>query len=192
MERHSIRVGDPTAFQGDERDIMFVSLVAQKDDTPLSGLRYEQRFNVALSRARDRTYLVRSLDLEQLRTSDQLRRKLLEHFRCPYPSESTDLADRRSRCESDFEREFFDLLSERGFRIDTQVRVGSFRIDIVVEGENDRRVAIECDGDRYHGPDKWPDDMMRQRVLERSGWTVWRCFASRFVWGCGGIVLFFW
>lgn len=93
----------------------------------------------------------------------------------------TELADRRSRCESDFEREFFDLLSERGFRIDTQVRVGSFRIDIVVEGENDRRVAIECDGDRYHGPDKWPDDMMRQRVLERSGWTVWRCFASRFV-----------
>lgn len=181
MERHSIRVGDPTAFQGDERDIMFVSLVAQKDDTPLSGLRYEQRFNVALSRARDRTYLVRSLDLDQLRASDQLRRKLLEHFRCPYPSESTDLADRRSRCESDFEREFFDLLSERGFRIDTQVRVGSFRIDIVVEGENDRRVAIECDGDRYHGPDKWPDDMMRQRVLERSGWTVWRCFASRFV-----------
>lgn len=181
MERHSIRVGDPTAFQGDERDIMFVSLVAQKDDTALSGLRYEQRFNVALSRARDRTYLVRSLDLDQLRTSDQLRRKLLEHFRCPYPSESTDLADRRGRCESDFEREFFDLLSERGYRIDTQVRVGNFRIDIVVEGENDRRVAIECDGDRYHGPDKWPDDMMRQRVLERSGWTVWRCFASRFV-----------
>lgn len=181
MERHSIRVGDPTAFQGDERDIMFVSLVAQRDDKPLSGSGYDKRFNVALSRARDRTYLVRSVELDQLRTSDQLRRKLLEHFRCPYPSETTDLADRRGRCESDFERVFFDLLSERGYRIDTQVRVGNFRIDIVVEGENDRRVAIECDGDRYHGPDKWPDDMMRQRVLERSGWTVWRCFASRFV-----------
>lgn len=181
MELHSIRVGDPTAFQGDERDIMFVSLVAQKDDTALSGNRYNQRFNVALSRARDRTYLVRSVELDQLRASDQLRRKLLEHFRCPYPAESVDSADRRSRCESDFEREFFDLLIDRGYRLDTQVRVGNFRIDIVVEGENDRRVAIECDGDRYHGPDKWPDDMMRQRILERSGWTVWRCFASRFV-----------
>ncbi|MGZ0071970.1 DUF3320 domain-containing protein [Sphingobium limneticum] len=181
MERHEIRVGDPTAFQGDERDIMFVSLVAQRADTSLSGNRFEQRFNVALSRARDRTYLVRSVELDQLRPSDQLRRKLLEHFRCPYPAETSDLSDRRGRCESDFEREMFDLLCDRGFRVDTQVRVGNFRIDIVVEGENDQRIAIECDGDRYHGPDKWPDDMMRQRILERAGWTVWRCFASRFV-----------
>lgn len=181
MERHDIRVGDPTAFQGDERDIMFVSLVAQRADSPLSGNRYEQRFNVALSRARDRTYLVRSVELDQLRASDQLRRSLLEHFRCPYPAETSDLKDRRDRCESDFEREMFDLLCERGFRVNTQVRVGNFRIDLIVEGENDQRIAIECDGDRYHGPDKWSDDMMRQRILERAGWTVWRCFASRFV-----------
>lgn len=181
MDRHKIRVGDPTAFQGDERDIMFVSLVAQRADTPLSGNRFEQRFNVALSRAKDRTYLVRSIELDQLRPSDQLRRSLLEHFRCPYPAETSDLKDRRDRCESDFEREMFDLLCERGFRVNTQVRVGNFRIDLVVEGENDRRIAIECDGDRYHGPDKWSDDMMRQRILERAGWTVWRCFASRFV-----------
>lgn len=181
MERHEIRVGDPTAFQGDERDIMFVSLVAQRADSPLSGNRYEQRFNVALSRARDRTYLVRSVELDQLRASDQLRRSLLEHFRCPYPAEASDLKDRRDRCESDFEREMFDLLCERGFRVNTQVRVGNFRIDLVVEGDNDQRIAIECDGDRYHGPEKWPDDMMRQRILERAGWTVWRCFASRFV-----------
>jgi very-short-patch-repair endonuclease len=75
----------------------------------------------------------------------------------------------------------FDMLAERGFRIDTQVPVGNFRIDLVVEGEDDRRLAIECDGDRYHGPEKWPEDMARQRVLERAGWEVWRCFASRFV-----------
>lgn len=181
MDRHDVRVGDPTAFQGDERDIMFVSLVAAKDDMPLSGNRFEQRFNVALSRARDRTYLVRSVELDQLRQGDQLRRALLNHFRAPFANDSPEVADRRSRCESDFEREVFDLLATRGYRIDTQVRVGDFRIDLVVEGEEDRRIAIECDGDRYHGPDKWPHDMMRQRILERSGWIVWRCFASRFV-----------
>ena len=75
----------------------------------------------------------------------------------------------------------YDLLVERGYRVDTQVKVGDFRIDLVVEGENDRRVAIECDGDRYHGPDRWASDMNRQRILERAGWTVWKCFASRFV-----------
>lgn len=38
-----------------------------------------------------------------------------------------------------------------------------------------------CDGDQYHGPEQWQDDMVRQRVLERAGWTFWRCFASSFV-----------
>src|SRR3546814_9209100 len=42
-------------------------------------------------------------------------------------------------------------------------------------------LAIECDGDRYHGPEQWPADMQRQRTLERAGWRFWRCFASRFV-----------
>ncbi|MCA0891409.1 AAA domain-containing protein [Qipengyuania flava] len=181
IEQHHLRVGDPTAFQGDERDIMFISLVAQTGDSALSGVRFEQRFNVALSRACDRTYLVRSIDVEALRHSDQLRRALLDHFRMPFPSDGQEVKDRREKCESDFEREMYDLLVQRGYRVDTQVKVGDFRIDLVVEGENDRRVAIECDGDRYHGPDRWAADMNRQRILERAGWTVWRCFASRFV-----------
>jgi very-short-patch-repair endonuclease len=62
-----------------------------------------------------------------------------------------------------------------------QVRVGQYRIDMVVEGHNDTRLAVECDGDQYHGLDKWADDMQRQRVLERAGWVFWRCFASTFV-----------
>ena len=37
---------------------------------------------------------------------------------------------------------------------------------------------IELDGDEFHGPDRWQADMNRQRVLERAGWTFWRCFAS--------------
>jgi hypothetical protein len=49
---------------------------------------------------------------------------------------------------------------------------------MVVEGERDARLAIECDGDEFHGPDRWAADMSRQRVLERAGWTFWRCFAS--------------
>jgi len=52
---------------------------------------------------------------------------------------------------------------------------------MVVEGHHDNRLAIECDGDHYHGIDKWDDDMRRQRILERAGWRFWRCFASTFV-----------
>ncbi|HZH07929.1 MAG TPA: AAA domain-containing protein, partial [Lautropia sp.] len=181
MLRHDIRVGEPAAFQGDERDIMFISLVADRGSSGVSGLGFEQRFNVAASRARDRMVLVRSVELEDLRPSDKLRRSLIQHFFAPFAAESSLVGDRRERCESPFEREMFDLLVERGYRVDTQVRVGTKRIDLVVEGADDRRLAIECDGDAYHGPEQWPDDMARQRMLERAGWTVWRCFASRFL-----------
>ena len=182
IEEFRVRVGDPSAFQGDERDVMFLSMVATPDQaTALSGLAFEQRFNVAASRARERMILVRSIDLDQLSARDALRRALLEHFRSPFPVSATDQSDARDRCESDFEREMFDELAHRGYALDTQVRVGAHRIDIVVEGNDDLRLAIECDGDRYHGPEQWPADMARQRTLERAGWRIWRCFASRFV-----------
>jgi REase_MTES_1575 len=47
-----------------------------------------------------------------------------------------------------------------------------------VDGNDGRRLAVECDGDSFHGPEQWRDDMRRQRVLERVGWRFWRCFAS--------------
>ncbi|GGD60879.1 AAA family ATPase [Erythrobacter arachoides] len=182
IEKYHVRVGDPSVFQGDERDVMFLSMVATPGNaTALSGLAFEQRFNVAASRARERMILVRSIDLEQLSPKDALRRALLEHFRSPFPVDTFDQREARTRCESDFEREMFDELSGRGYSIDTQVRVGAHRIDLVIEGDEDRRLAIECDGDRYHGPEQWPADMTRQRTLERAGWRIWRCFASRFV-----------
>ena len=154
VDRHKIRVGDPAAFQGDERDIMFISMVAQKGSTALSGLQFEQRFNVAASRAKDRMVLVRSVELNELSPKDTLRSALIEHFSRPFKGEGPVHSARRGRCESPYEEEVFDLLSERGFRVDTQVKAGSFRIDLVVEGDGDRRLAIECDGDRWHGPEK--------------------------------------
>ena len=51
---------------------------------------------------------------------------------------------------------------------------------MVVKGEGGRRLAVECDGDRYHGPERWADDMRRQRILERVGWSFWRCFGSNY------------
>jgi very-short-patch-repair endonuclease len=36
------------------------------------------------------------------------------------------------------------------FQVIPQVKVGNYRLDMVVEGHNDARLAIECDGNRYH------------------------------------------
>lgn len=169
--------GDARTFQGSERDIMFLSLVADRDNHhALSGIKFDQRFNVAASRARDRMVLVRSVELKDLSALD-LRCGLLEHFEKPMGGTAV-VSNLAALCESGFEREVFARLTQAGYRTVPQVKVGSYRIDLVVEGEHDRRLAIELDGDDHHGPDRWAHDMARQRVLERAGWEFWRCFAS--------------
>ena len=182
MQRHQIACGDARTFQGKERDIMFLSMVSAPNEigAPLSRDTFAQRFNVAASRARDRMYLVRSVELENLSAADRLRRGLISHFATPFAQDEIRVEDLRKLCESPFERELYDLLVERGYWVTPQVCVGQYRIDMVVEGHNDVRQAIECDGDKYHGAEKWADDMQRQRNLERAGWVFWRCFASAF------------
>jgi len=179
MQRHSILCGDSATFQGSERDIVYLSMVADSaNKTALTMLRYEQRFNVAVSRARDRVVLVRSVRREELNPND-LKARLIAHFENPM-AEVKEIADALSVCESKFERDLMQRLLEHGYRVQGQVGSIGYRIDMVVEGADRRRLAIECDGDRYHGPDQWRQDMRRQRVLERVGWRFWRCFASSF------------
>ena len=56
-----------------------------------------------------------------------------------------------------------------GYRPMPQFRIGGYRIDFVLNAPDGRRLAIECDGDGYHGPEQWESDMRRQAVLERVG-----------------------
>lgn len=176
-----IAVGAPPAFQGRERDIMMISMVLdQTNRATANKADMQQRFNVAISRARDRMYLFRSVT-ETTFKEDTLNSRLIRHFRQPFVQEAQKIQDLRSQCESGFELDMFDTLVQRGFRVKPQVPCGGYRIDFVVEGAEGRRLAIECDGDRFHGPGQWSDDMARQRVLERAGWTFWRCFASSYV-----------
>ena len=173
-----IAVGPPPVFQGRERDIMFVSMVLGPNERGAANRAdMKQRYNVALSRARDRMYLFRSVDRTAF-AEDTLNGRLIRHFQEPFRVDARSTQVLRDRCESGFEFDVFDELVRRGYRVEPQVRCGAFKIDFVVEGSEGRRLAIECDGDRFHGPGQWSDDMARQRVLERAGWTFWRCFAS--------------
>lgn len=176
---HQIRCGDAMTFQGREADIILISMVSDGDTVrALSGEMYEQRFNVAVSRARDRLYLFRSFKREDLKEND-LRTRLVAHFANPI---NRDMEKKgRDLCESPFEIDVYDKLNAAGYRILPQVRAGGYRIDLVVEGTAGRRLAVECDGDQYHGADVWMDDLQRQRTLERAGWRFWRCWGSSWV-----------
>jgi len=170
-ELHRLLCGNAAQFQGDERDVIFISLVDTAQHGPLS-LRdqelFKQRFNVAASRARDQMWIVHSLSPNNDLKADDLRRKLIEHAQDPSRLMRA-LDEKEKRTQSAFEREVMKRLSSAGYRVAPQWRVGAFRIDLVVEGDG-RRLAIECDGDRYHPLEKLPEDMDRQSVLERMGW----------------------
>jgi len=70
-------------------------------------------------------------------------------------------------------------LTQYGYRVIPQWKVGYYWIDLVVEGGG-KRLAIECDGDRFHPIEKLPEDMARQAILERLGWTFSRIRGSQF------------
>lgn len=176
--RRRFECGDARNFQGSDRDIIFLSMVVDPSNCrAVSGVMFEQRFNVAASRARDRMYLVRSVSASDLSDRD-LRSGLLGYFDKPLIAERQESDRLLERCESEFEREVYEELVSRGYRVTPQVKTGAYRIDLVVEGNGDTRLAVECDGDEFHGPERWQHDTAQQRVLERAGWVFWRCFAS--------------
>jgi len=108
-----------------------------------------------------------------------VRRHLLDYFMNPSVASQV-----WGSVESKFEKDVVDCITERGYRVRTQVPAGDqrshrYRIDIVVEGMSGR-LAVECDGDQWHGPEQYGRDMARQRQLERSGWNFHRIRASSF------------
>jgi hypothetical protein len=50
----------------------------------------------------------------------------------------------------------------------------------MVISDGNCQVALECDGDRYHGFEEIPADMARQAVLERVGWRFVRIRGTKF------------
>jgi transcription elongation GreA/GreB family factor/very-short-patch-repair endonuclease len=181
ISKHDILCGDPSSFQGNERDIIFLSMIDDaKHLRSRSDKGSQQRFNVAASRAKDRMYLFHSFHRDDVKNPNDLRGKLIDHFHRPLAQAHKQVASLRELCDSDFEERVFDALVAKGYRVIPQVPAGGFRIDLVVEGHENRRLAIECDGGRYHGPERYFDDLNRQRVLERAGWTFWRCWGSTF------------
>jgi len=179
MTKNRIMCGNAATFQGQERDIVLLSMVACPATARVQTTRtIEQRFNVAMSRARDRLYLVRSVKASDLGERD-LKLAIIQHFARPMAEAVAVQAENvLETCDSEFEREVGGRLLRLGYRVKPQVPVAGFKIDFVVEGERDRRLAIELDGDKYHGPDRWADDLRRQRALERMGWVFWRCWGS--------------
>ncbi len=185
IEKRRIQAGIASEFQGDERDIMFLSMVdSAATEGPLRTTGegafelIKKRYNVAASRARDQMWVMHSFDPDMHLKTGDIRLKLLQHVRDPMASLRA-YNQEVGKTESPFERDVLKRLTDAGYRVKSQWQVGYFRIDMVVEGAG-KRLAVECDGDRYHPMEKLAEDMERQAILERLGWQFVRIRGSAF------------
>lgn len=185
-EDRQIICGDSANFQGDERDVIFLSMVDSNEGDGVLNLRsdgpgdtYKKRYNVAASRAKDQLWVVNSLDEENSLKDDDLRHKLLSYAKNPQNYKQA-VQKVEEKAESPFEASVAKALVSRGFHIEQQWEVGAYRIDMVAVYQK-LKIAIECDGERYHsGADKILEDMQRQTILERLGWTFIRIRGSEY------------
>ena len=197
-EERKLRCGVPATFQGDQRDVIFLSLVVAPNHhfRALTRLPDQRRFNVAMSRAKDQVWLFHSVQQNDLSRED-LRWRLLNFFYSPSQGAIEALYEELDRLEREAKRRdrrhgnqpdpyesWFEVhlaleLLRRKYRLRPQVQVAGYRIDLVIEGL-DNRLAVECDGEAWHGPDRFERDMDRQRQLERAGWTFVRIRESEF------------
>ena len=184
--KRKILCGNASNFQGDERDVIFLSMVdSNNDNVPLKLKGFggndsiRQRYNVAASRAKDQMWVVHSLDVVNDLKDGDIRKGLLEYSL--NPNSYTNLIEQaRNNSESPFEQEVYEYLVANDFNIIQQWPVGSYRIDMVVL-DNENKIAIECDGTRFHsGEEKVRQDMERQTILERVGWKFIRIRGSEY------------
>lgn len=186
LEERHILCGDASHFQGDERDIIFLSMVdSNESDGPLwmtgpgADDSTKKRYNVAASRARDQLWVVNSIDSSKDLKPGDMRKLLLDYVTDPA---AVDIAVQavEEQAESPFEEAIAKRLVAKGYQVVQQWPVGAYRIDMVVVDGNEK-VAIECDGERWHsGEEKIRQDMERQTILERLEWRFIRIRGSEY------------
>lgn len=179
--------------QGDERDVIFISVCYGRDKNgfmsmgfgPLSNEGGERRFNVLISRARRRCEVFspitdEDIDLERGRSRGTAGLKLYLHFA---RTGKLDLAESTDRgFDSLFEEQVARALRAVGLDVHSQIGQSGFFIDLaIVDPELPGRyvLGIECDGAAYHSARSSRDrDRLRQAVLEDHGWIMHRIWST--------------
>ena len=185
IENHKILCGNSASFQGDERDVIFISLVDSSEENKSLRLVGEgvegairKRYNVAISRAKDQLWIVHSIDKNSLKEGD-LRKELFEYIDS-LKENAFDKTAIENITASDFENEVARHLLEKNYTIKQKWRVGSYDIDMVAIYD-DKKIAIECDGKILnHTEEEVIANLEEQEILERCGWKFIRVRASEY------------
>lgn len=200
MERFFLSTRDEHFFvknletiQGDERDVIFLSIGYGKDASgrlhrnfgPLNHEGGQRRLNVLTTRAREKCVVFsnfRASDL-QLNADAPVGAKALKVF--------LDYAENRNLVpdipigvdtDSPFEDAVREFLTGHGYTVNTQVGCTGYRIDLAIvnpAAPGRYLIGVECDGAPYHSSPVARDrDRLRQQVLEGLGWTLHRVWST--------------
>lgn len=179
--------------QGDERDVVFVSIGYGKDANgyfgqsfgPVSQLGGERRLNVLFTRARKRCVIFASITHDDIRTDTVQHQgpRCLKRFMKYAATGDLDVPlATGEEMDSPFEEDVAGVLHEHGYVVHAQVGASGFKIDLAIvdpQNQNHYVLAIECDGARYHSS-SWARerDRLRQQVLESKGWRFHRIWST--------------
>ena len=180
-------------IQGDERDVIFISVGYGRDASgwmsmnfgPLSNDGGERRLNVLISRARESCQVFSSItaddiDVSRARSRGARAFKVFLKYAETGILGTAQLTDRDY--DSEFERQVAEQLAAHGVATHPQVGVAGFFLDLaVVDPDAPGRylLGIECDGANYHRSRSARDrDRLRQAVLEDRGWLIHRIWST--------------
>ena len=185
--------------QGDERDVMMLSVGYGPDDAgkvmmrfgPLNRQGGERRLNVAVTRARRAMTVISSMTADDIDLSRagaegaRLLKAFLDYAeRGPVALASAITEAGQRGADSPFEQEVGDELARRGLTIHRQVGCGGYLIDLAItDGASGKYLlGVECDGATYHSAATARDrDRLRQAVLEGLGWRLVRVWSTDWV-----------
>lgn len=184
------------SVQGDERDIMIFSIGYGHDKTgkltlnfgPINQVSGYRRLNVAVTRAREKNWLVSSFQPEEIdlqEVSNPGVKYLIQYMK--YAKYGTDSLESELTIrnvislESPFEESVYNSLKSRGWDVEAQVGCSGYRIDLAIRHPKEKGrflLGIECDGSAYHSSATARDrDRLRQGVLEGLGWNIHRIWS---------------
>ena len=182
--------------QGDERDIIFISLGYGRDANgkvamsfvPLNGQGGERRLNVLITRARLRCEVFTNLTADDidLSSTNSVGVRALKHYLSYAQTGRLGQSVPSGRDpDSPFEREVLARLRALNYQVVPQVGCAGYFIELaVIDPERPGRylLGIECDGATYHSARSARDrDRLREAVLRAQGWRIHRIWSTDWI-----------
>lgn len=180
-------------IQGDERDIILISIGYGKDQNnklslsfgPLNREGGERRLNVLITRSKERCVVFSNFKSSEMHTTEKTPKGVETLKTFLYYAENGEFPKNYHTGEdfdSPFEESVYKFLTDEGYTVEKQVGCAGYKIDLAIVDKDDANryiLAIECDGATYHSSLLARDrDRLRQEVLEGLGWKFHRIWST--------------